>query len=58
MMSIGAPIHGASGKIDGGICIHSDSDDYDENRLNGFVDPLVRTASEISINMGYQPGPL
>jgi IclR family KDG regulon transcriptional repressor len=57
MMSISAPIYGASSKIDGGICIHSDSDDYDENCLNEFVDPLIRTAYEISINMGYQPQP-
>ena len=58
MMSISAPIHGASGKIEGGISIYSDSDDYDDNCLNEFVDPLIRTAYEISINMGYQPGPL
>jgi DNA-binding IclR family transcriptional regulator len=58
MMSIGAPIHGSSGKIEGGISIHSDSDDYNEYCLNEFVDPLIRTAYEISINMGYQPGPL
>jgi DNA-binding IclR family transcriptional regulator len=58
MTSISAPIHGTSGKTDGGISIHSDSDDYDENCLNEFVDPLIRTAYEISINMGYQPGPM
>ena len=58
MMSISAPIHGTSGKIDAGICIHSDSDDSDENCLNEFVAPLIRVAYEISINMGYQPGPM
>lgn len=58
MMSIGAPILGVSGKIDGGICIHSDSNDHDESSLNEFVDPLIRTAYEISIHAGYQPGPL
>ncbi len=58
MMSISAPIHGSSGKIDGGISIHSDSDDHNGNFLNKFVDPLIRTAYEISINMGYQPEPL
>ena len=58
MMSISTPIHSASGKIDAGISIYSDSDDYDENCLNKFVDPLIRTAYEVSINMGYQPGPM
>lgn len=58
MMSISAPIHGALGKIDGGISIYSDSNDYDENSLNEFIDPLIRAAYEISISMGYQPAPL
>ncbi len=58
MMSISAPIHSTSDKIDGGISIYSDSDDCNENCLNEFVDPLTRTAYEISINMGYQPGPI
>ena len=58
MMSISAPIHGTSGKIEGGISIYSSPDDYDENSLNEFIDPLIRTAYEISIRMGYQPAPM
>lgn len=58
MMSISAPILGISGKIEGGISIYSSPDDYDEDSLNGFIDPLIRTAYEISIRMGYQPAPL
>ena len=58
MMSIGAPVYGISGKLEGAVSIHSDMDDYDEESLNEFIEPLTRTAYEISINMGYQPIPL
>jgi len=58
MMSIGAPVYGISGKLEGAISIHSDMDDYDEESLNEFIEPLIRTAYEISANMGYQPIPL
>ena len=58
MMSVSAPIHGISGKIEGGISIYSGPDDYDEDCLSEFVDPLIRAAYEISINMGYQPIPI
>ena len=58
MMSVGAPVHGISGKVAGAISIHSDMDDYDEESLTEFIEPLIRTAYEISANMGYQPIPL
>lgn len=58
MMSISAPVYGNSGRIEGGISIFSDPDDNDEASLSGFIDPLMRTAYEISIDMGYQPEPM
>ncbi len=58
MMSISAPIHGISGKIEGGISIYSSPDDYNDDSLNEFIDPLIRTAYEISIRMGYEPAPM
>ncbi len=58
MMSVSAPIHGTSGEIDTGISTYLNSNDSNGNCLNEFVEPLIRIAYEISINMGYQPRPM
>ena len=55
MISFAAPVYGISGKLEGAIGISSNMDDYDEESLNKLIEPLIRTAYEISINMGYQP---
>jgi DNA-binding IclR family transcriptional regulator len=58
VMGIGAPIMGISGKLEGAISIRLDLEDYDEDSLEEFAGPLLRTAYEVSMNMGYQPVPM
>jgi DNA-binding IclR family transcriptional regulator len=57
-MGIGAPVMGASGKIEGAISIRLDLVDYDKDSLEEFAGPLLRTAYEVSLNMGFRPIPM
>lgn len=58
IMAIGAPVRGTSGKLEGAISIRLDLENYDKDNLEEFAGPLIRTAYEISMNMGYQPVPM
>jgi DNA-binding IclR family transcriptional regulator len=58
LMGIGAPVRGTSGKLAGGISIRLDFEDFDKENLEEFAGPLLRTAYDISMNMGYQPVPI
>ena len=55
---ISAPIRSSMGKLEGAISIRLDLDDRAEDKLEEFANPLLRTAYEISQNMGYQPVPM
>jgi DNA-binding IclR family transcriptional regulator len=55
---ISAPVRGSMGKLEGAITIRLDIDDSTVDRVEEFTGPLLRTAYEISQNMGYQPVPM
>jgi DNA-binding IclR family transcriptional regulator len=57
-MGISAPIRGSMSKLEGAINIRLDLDDRAEGKIEEFAGPLLRTAYEISLNMGYQPVPM